>query len=341
MTDNTKTIKTDHPFSRSTTFKEKYLRLLGVVNPADTMGILINADPDAMASALALKRLFWRKVKKAIIYHINSIQRADNLAFINHLKIEQQHIKHLKRARITKWAIVDSQPHHHDRFRHHRFDIIIDHHPLGPASKAQFVDIKANCGANSTIMTAYIRAANIKPSPRLATALFYGIKTDTDNFVRESCPDDINAFRYLYRFANKNIIKKIETSEMTKQSLAIYRYAMDNLTFVKDIAFVHIGEVENPDFLVIIADFFMKLAEARWSIASGVCDEKLIIILRNADFRGDAGRVAGQLFGRWSSSAGGHRTAARAEIPLKEIIKKIEDRSHLDKFVLKNLKEIK
>ncbi len=76
---------------------------------------------------------------------------------------------------------------------------------------------------------------------------------------------------------------------MTKQSLAIYRTAMDNLTFVKDIAFVHMGDVDNPDFLVIIADFFMKLAEARWSIASGVCDGKLIVILRNADFRGDAG----------------------------------------------------
>ncbi len=128
---------------------------------------------------------------------------------------------------------------------------------------------------------------------------------------------------------------------MTKQSLAIYRTAMDNLTFLKDIAFVHMGEMENPDFLVIIADFFMKLAEVRWSIASGVCNENLIIILRNADFRYDAGRVARKLFGRWKGSAGGHRTAARAEIPLKEIIEKIKDRSHLDKFVLKNLKEIK
>jgi nanoRNase/pAp phosphatase (c-di-AMP/oligoRNAs hydrolase) len=137
MTDNTKTRTMNHLFPRSTTSKEKYLRLLGVANPLDTVGILINADPDSMASALALKRLFWRKVKKTEIYHINSIQRADNLAFINHLKIELQHIKHLKRKKITKWAIVDSQPHHHDRFRHHRFDIIIDHHPVGDTAQLQ------------------------------------------------------------------------------------------------------------------------------------------------------------------------------------------------------------
>ena len=50
---------------------EKYKRLLETVTPEDTLGVLINADPDAIASALALRRLFWRKVKKALIYRIN------------------------------------------------------------------------------------------------------------------------------------------------------------------------------------------------------------------------------------------------------------------------------
>jgi hypothetical protein len=37
---------------------------------------LINADPDDMASAFALKRLFWRKVKRVDIIRINKIERA-------------------------------------------------------------------------------------------------------------------------------------------------------------------------------------------------------------------------------------------------------------------------
>ncbi len=80
----------DHPFPKSTTVAEKCKRLLEVVVPEDTLAILINADPDAMASALALKRFFWRKVRQAVIYHINPIQRGDNLAFIKLLKIDQR-----------------------------------------------------------------------------------------------------------------------------------------------------------------------------------------------------------------------------------------------------------
>jgi len=330
----------EHPFPRSTSSTEKCKRLLEVVSPEDSLCILIQADPDAMASALALKRFFWRKVKRADIYHFNPIQRADNLAFIRLLRVGQKHIRHLRASKITKWAILDSQPHHHREFADRQFDIIIDHHPFGPLSKANFVDIKEDYGANSTILTEYLRASKIRPSPTVATALFYGIKTDTDNFVRECLPGDINAFRYLYRYTNMNIIKKIDSSEMTKETLASYRIAMDRLKLVRHMAFIHMGEVENPDILVIIADFFMRLAEATWSIVSGVYEEKLILILRNAGFRSDAGKVAQKFFGHWGGSAGGHRSAARAEITLEAIKKELKGRTDLAQFVMNRLKTV-
>jgi len=246
----------------------------------------------------------------------------------------------MKGRKIKKWDIVDSQPHHHDRFRNHHFDIIIDHHSVGPLSKAPFLDIKEGYGANSTIMTEYLRASKITPSSRLATALFYGIKTDTDNFVRESLPNDIDAFRYLYRFTNMNIIKKIESSEITKQALYDFRLAMERLVLVKDIAFISMEEVVNPDVLVIIADFFMKMAEANWSIVTGIYEERLVVILRNAGFRGDAGKTAQKLFGPWGGFAGGHKSAARAEIPLKNIIGETGDTSRLNRLILKKLKTL-
>ena len=300
----------------------------------------MNADPDAIASALALKRLFWRKVRRVMLYHINPIDRPDNLTFIKLLKIKLQYIRSMKGRKIKKWAIVDSQPHHHDRFKNHHFDIIIDHHRLGPLSKAPFVDIREDYGANATIMTEYLRTSKITPSPKLATALFYGIKTDTDNFVRESLPSDINAFRYLYRFTNMNIIKKIETSEISQKTLSDFRLAMERLVLIKDIAFISMEEVVNPDVLVIIADFFMKLVEANWSIVTGIYEEKLIVILRNAGFRGDAGKTAQKLFGPWGGLAGGHKSAARAEIPLENIIDEIDDTPRLNTLVLKKLKSL-
>ncbi len=329
----------DHPFPKTTSVAERYRKLIEIIGPDETLAILINADPDAMASALALKRIFWRRAKKVLIYRINSIQRADNLAMIKLLKIDQHHIRKLHKTEIDRWAIVDSQPAHDELFRKQEYDIIIDHHPVSPDSKARFMDIQESYGATSTIMTEYLRAGGIKISPRLATALFYGIKTDTENFIRSSTSADMNAFKYLYPRANLHIVKKIESSEITKNTLNHFRMAMENLSFYKETAFIYMDRVSNPDILVIISDFFLKLAEATWCIVSGVYGNRLIVIFRNVGFRRDAGKLARKLFGKWGS-AGGHRDAARAEIPLKEIASEIEQKGGVKEFVLSQVRGI-
>ncbi len=329
----------EHPFPKSTPVSEKLKRLLERVEPEDNVAILINADPDAMSSALALQRLFWHRVKKTWVFRTNVIKRADNLAMIKLLNIKQQHIRKLNPALVNKWVIVDSQPHHHEALGKFRFDIIIDHHPPSPGSVAAFVDIREDYGATATMMTEYLRAAKIKPSPRLATALFYGIKTDTDNFVRASVPNDIEAFRFLYAYTNIHIVKMIESSEMTRKTLASFRAALENLVFFRDKACIHMGKVDDSDILVILADFFLKLVESTWCIVSGVYGEKLIVIFRHAGFHLDAGKVAKKLFGPWGP-AGGHKSAARAEIPIDAIPTSFQEEPKLREFVLNRIKGI-
>jgi nanoRNase/pAp phosphatase (c-di-AMP/oligoRNAs hydrolase) len=290
-----------------------------------------------MSSALALQRLFWRRVKKTWVFRTNVIRRADNLAMIKLLNIKQQHIRKLNPAKLSKWVIVDSQPHHQEVLAKFRFDIIIDHHPLTAGSSAAFVDIREEYGATATMMTEYLRAAKIKPSPRLATALFYGIKIDTDNFVRPSIPNDIEAFRYLYPFTNIHIVKMIESSEMTRKTLVHFRAALGNLVFLRDKAWIHMGKVNDPDILVILADFFLKLVESTWCIVSGVYGQKLIVIFRHAGFRLDAGKVAEKLFGAWGP-AGGHQSAARAEIPIEALPAPAHEGSQLKEFILSRIK---
>ncbi len=331
----------EHPFSKSTSQTERSQKLLDTLSSDDSLGIVINADPDAMSSALALKRLFWRKLRKVEILHVNAIDRPDNLAMIRLLNIKQRRIRSMRGRKLTKWAMVDSQPSHYPPFKNHPFDIIIDHRPIDPTSRATFLDIREEYGANATIMCEYLKSMKVVPSTRLATALFYGIKTDTANFVRDSLSNDVNAFKYLYKFANMNTIKKIESSELSRHTLDDFRSAIERLVFIDNMAYVNMGEVKNPDTLVIIADFFMKLAETEWSIVAGVYDNKLIFILRNAGFRGNAGKTAKKLFEPWGGSAGGHRSAARAEIPLKEIESRIDNQNNLDKLILEKLKNFK
>jgi nanoRNase/pAp phosphatase (c-di-AMP/oligoRNAs hydrolase) len=325
------------PFAKSISTADKCKRLQDTAGSEDTLAILIHADPDSMASALALKRFFWRKVKRVNIVRINKIDRADNLAFVRLLNLNQQHIRNFKSSDVTKWALVDSQPNHHEAFNKFRFDIIIDHHPVSNDLDAAFIDIQEDYGANSTILTEYLKASKIKPSPSLATALFYGIKNDTNSFVRNTVPNDVKAFRYLYEYANLNIIKKIESSEMTKKNLSSFQKAIDRLSFVKRTAVIHMGEVDDAATLVIMADFFMKLAEVTGSIVSGIHDQKLIVIFRNVGFRRDAGKLAQEMFGQ-IGSAGGHKSMARAEIPLEQIKPNAIKVTDLKQYLINRLK---
>ena len=98
----------------------------------------------------------------------------------------------------------------------------------------------------------------------------------------------------------------------------------------KGRVFVHLGPVVNPDVCVIIADFFMRIVSVTWSIVSGTCDKKLIVIFRNDGIRKNAGNSAKKGFGQLGS-AGGHKNMARAEISLSEL------KDHIDYKDVKKL----
>ena len=73
-----------------------------------------------------------------------------------------------------------------------------------------------------------------------------------------------------------------------------------------------------PDVLVIIADFFNHVDGFDWVIVSGQYGEKLVVIFRCDGYRKNAGKLAKTIFGQFGS-AGGHKEAARAEVPLKNL----------------------
>lgn len=159
------------------------------LNKDDHWCIMINADPDALASALALKRIMLHKVHSAEIMRINEVTRPDNLAMIRYLRIPVKAWQPERKTQFNHFAIVDSQPQHNKAFQGIPFELIIDHHPLPPefvcsTSQAAFCDIRPGIGATSTMMTRFLQALRMRPGPRLATALLYGIRTDTAAFER-------------------------------------------------------------------------------------------------------------------------------------------------------------
>jgi nanoRNase/pAp phosphatase (c-di-AMP/oligoRNAs hydrolase) len=329
----------EKPKFRPKSARERVNSFLGLFKYDDYVLILINPDPDSIASALAVKRLLWKRVTKVEIAYINEIQRLENRTMVELLKIPIVQVKKISPEKFTRTILVDSQPHHSEIFEDFVYDAIIDHHPLVNKLEAPYIDVRPRYGATATILTEYLRAAKIKPSKRLATALLYAIKTDTSNFERDAREEDVTQFRYIFKYANINLLRKIENSGLRPRDLNYFQSALENRLFRKKILYTHVGEVHSPDICVQIADFFMGVYSVGWSIVSGIYKDTLIIIIRNDGYRKDAGKLAIGAFSGFGS-AGGHRGAARAEIPLETLGQKGIDtgNSALEGFIRRRLK---
>jgi nanoRNase/pAp phosphatase (c-di-AMP/oligoRNAs hydrolase) len=296
---------------------EKLRRFYGTFATDDHVLIVINADPDAIASAMAVKRLLWRKTGSVSIANINAVKRSDNIIMIQRLGINLTPFEDINLGDFSRFVIVDSQPSHHELLQRFDADVIIDHHPISGATAA-FVDIRPHYGATASIMTEYLRAARIKPSAKLAAGLFYAIKTDTCNFERQAQIEDVRAFQFLFRHANMHLVRKIESAEIRFDFLKYYKKALDSLRMRKGRIFVHLGSVINPDVCVMLADFLLKVSNVNWTVISGIYQQKMVVIMRNDGLRKNAGKTAQAIFGSMGS-AGGHKSVARAEIALSEL----------------------
>lgn len=276
--------------------------------------IVINADPDAMASAMALKRIMSRRVLEADIAKINEITRPDNLAMIRGTHLHMLPFSPELCAQYHKFAMVDSQPHHSPLFQGMHFSIIIDHHPL-PATpaEAEFSVIRPEYGSNSALLTEFLYNLKLRPGKLLATALQFGIKSDTAGFTRKFTDVDIRAYHYLMKFADQPLLSRIIRSEFHRRWLPFFAKACSSLHAAGSGQFVYIGKVENPDILVVIADFLTRVYEFLWVAVSGLYGDTVVVIYRGDGSR-DIGKMASAQFSD-IGSAGGHRALARAEFP--------------------------
>ena len=289
----------------------------------DRWCVMINADPDALASAMALKRILHNHVHSLEISRINEVTRPDNLAMIRDLRIPVKPWNPEKSTAFGHFAIVDSQPHHNRLFEGIPFSLVIDHHPLPPehappCSPEVFRFIRPEFGSTSTIMAHFLNTLRIRPTTRLATALLYGIRTDTATFERGGSDKDLRAWQWLFRFADLNLLRRVIRSEYLREWLPGFSQAFRSLKDCRSGGvYVALHHVKSADLLVGIADFFTKVQDLRWVAVSGIVDKTVVVI-----FRGDGGRDIGRLADACFhdvGAAGGHKMMGRAEFPLAAV----------------------
>jgi len=296
--------------------------LRDISQTTDAILILVqnDPDPDAIASGLALRVLLGRNRQTAPIGSFGTVTRSENLNMIELLDIPVVKLTATMLGQFSKIAMVDVQPPY---FREHAVtaDIVIDHHPVSDAYAAPYADIRVPYGATATILGEYLIDGGYKITQRLATALTYGIKTDTMFLERDISPADIQVFTVMYPMANLNMIRQFESAALTFDEIKRFMRALKHVRIMEKTIFAYLGRVPREDMVPRLADFCLQIGRAEWSFVTGIFSKHIVCCVRNVGYVKHAGELVRRTFGD-IGSAGGHRSMAKAVIPIKKFKEK-------------------
>ncbi len=297
-----------------------------------------NPDPDAISSAFALKEIAKRFGVEADIIYYGEILHQENRAMVNLLEIPLLRGDEVKLSDYKKFALVDcSAPGVNNSIpKDLKISIVIDHHPAENV-EAEYVDIRNDVGAAATIMTEYLKELKIVPSRILATALFFGIKSETEEFKRNTRTADFYAAAYLYPFVDHEMIEKMEGPAISTETLDVLGTAIKNRQIYSSFLISFAGFINDRDALPQAADFLLRLEGVSTVLVFGVIKDTVYMSARNKDVRINIGEVLRRAFGD-VGSAGGHAHAAGAQIPLG-IFGDVSDREALSKLLTEAIKK--
>jgi nanoRNase/pAp phosphatase (c-di-AMP/oligoRNAs hydrolase) len=244
------------------------------------------------------------------------IGRAENRALVRYL---DHPLRRLQRGDLLQMPIllVDTQPGAGNNALLPGSDVVavFDHHPWRDASGAvDHVDVRPQLGATSTIVTQYLRAAGVDVLSQLATALFYGIKTDTMGLARGASQEDVDAYFFLQSRIDVNALVGIERAQVSAEYFRGLDAALHSARMHGDVVLAYVGAMGRPDMAAEMADFLLRLRGAEWVVCSGVYKDLLVLSVRTRR-RGGAGPLAQGIVGQFGT-AGGHGSMAGGQIAL-------------------------
>jgi len=320
-------------------------KLMDMVQPDDSLLLLMHGSPDrdAIASAMALREILQKTkgLARSAFASTEPVIRHQNLEFAAalHLHIQLVHQVDIQSYRLI--ALMDAQP----SFFSHSLNyikpqIVFDHHPYEGQWSAGLADVRPYYGSLSSMLTEYLLCARIKIPRILHTALLYGIKTDTDNFDRATIIEDIRAYAYHTRYANMQLIRRIELNQTPARFLKYFNYAYHHMNNFRGRRVCFLGDIESADVCVQIADFYLRLIGTYYVVVAGIVEDRLTIIFRGDGYRQNCGLIARRAFGE-IGQGGGHRSAARMEIPMQELKESIDgdvSARNIEIFILMSLR---
>ncbi len=278
-----------------------------------------NPDPDCIASAVALRKLANSLANlQCSITCGGTVGRGENRALVKYLGLNLRNCEEIDYSKFDLLAMVDTQPGTGNNSLPTRLlpNIVVDHHPIRRLTRAvPFTDIRSGYGSTSTVFVEYLIEAGITPETPLATALLYGIRSDTQDLGREAARADIEAIQFLYPFANKRMLSVIQRGKVPRVYYQMLANALRNARVQGPAIITELGEIDNPDMIAEVADLLLREDETTWTMCTGLWNEKLLISIRTSEESNVAENVMKRMVFR-KGTGGGHLTYAGGQVPL-------------------------
>lgn len=311
----------------------------------------VTSDPDAIASSWGMQQLFRKRFgKKCDIVRTGQIVRAENRAMLKILGIRQRPIENVVFSRNTGVFMLDSHPAAGNVALPPGVKPfgIVDHHGQRKIPQSvTFADIRPTYGASAVIVCNYLKAAGVRIGRRLATALFFGIMTDTDRLARHVNDVTRRTAAALFEKTDFRLLKAIEFPPLRIEYFSIMNRALVEARNIGALQIVDLGKVSAADQVSLIAEFMVRFDKVDWTLAMGQTETELLLSIRASGGRKNLGRVMERVL-RGIGSGGGHRHAAAGQIKItnrsdeavSSLKKRIEERL-IPIFKIANRKEKK
>lgn len=219
-------------------------------------------DPDAISSAFALAEFLAHWDIQTQLCHDGEIDKLSSVKMLTILGTSMKKASEIDDMKQDDMIIlVDCQKNAGNTTDFVGDEVaVIDHHPTFVHVDYEYKDLRIT-GACASLIAQYYKEAGIKPSPKAATALVYGLRMDTLQFSRGVTLLDIDMFGYLFPFVDQQLLGELETNNMEFQDLQGYGAAIDNIKVYGVVGFSYL-DGECPDALVgILSDFLLSLVE--------------------------------------------------------------------------------
>ncbi|MCA8970159.1 MAG: DHH family phosphoesterase [Planctomycetes bacterium] len=281
-----------------------------------------NPDPDSMGGGFGLRFLLEKRLGVSTTFaYRGDIFRAENLEMVRALGIGLVRLEDIDVARFDGFAMVDTQP----GFGHTfvppgvRLDAVVDHHipPAKGAGPSVFRDVRTDVGATCSIVTGYLMDLGLDIPPRVATALLYGIRTDTADLSRNTSPLDERAYLHLMQRADRKALASIAQPSLPANYFKVFRKALNATRIHGKLAVCSLGTTENPEIVAEYADLLLRLEGTEWVVTGGLYKDTYYVSVRAKTYGRDAWSLLREVLDG-EGSYGGHGTVGGASIPLED-----------------------